>query len=224
MKVSNTSAIIVLLVIGLTFFGLFKVATLPVKNSSRYTPVAKEVCSVNADSLVSLINQERASLGKPTLITDSLLVASSKTKLDDMIAHTYYGHNLLDGRSWDVYYKAQGIQASGSENIGSSDISPEKSWLEFKNSPSHYASFIDSSYTRIGVSAQCVDLTLTQVTGPSENSNLIGQKVSDLTVVHLARPEPVMSSYSQCVTVCNDNSCSSSSGSGTCSWHRGIRY
>ena len=148
-------------------------------------------CTVNAAALLTHIQDERAKLGAPILTSDNLLAQSSREKLDDMIANKYYGHDLTDGSAFSTLIRDKGIKASISEDLGSSDNNADQSWDEFKNSPEHYKSLTDPTYTRIGISTQCTDYMMEKSTGPTDNSSMVGQKITDLTVIHLAGPEPV---------------------------------
>lgn len=196
-------------------------------NSRPHTPVpmapvaaAAPVCSPDATKLTDLINQERIRIGSPVLITEHSLVSSATNKLNDEVSNKYYGHNLLDGSSWSTFARTQGVKAVASEDLDENALNPTDDWSAFKNSPAHYASLTDPQYSRIGVAEQCTDFTLQTGTGPGDNSSLVGTSIKELTVIHLAGPEPVVqSNYGG--TRCADGSISSSTGSGTCSWHGG---
>ena len=161
------------------------------KNTSNAQPNQNTACTVNANTLLTLINSERAKIGSPALVVDPQLSISSRNKLDNMVLQKYYGHNQIDGSSWSVYAQNQGVKASISEDINVNALSSETLWSSYKNSPSHYQSLTNPSFTRVGVATQCTNFILEKSTGPSDNSNLIGKNISDLTVVHLASPEPI---------------------------------
>lgn len=186
------------------------------------------VCQVNAEKLLGYVQAERSKLGVPLFAVEPKLVTASQDKLNLMIEQKYFAHHLPDNRPWSVFIRAQGIRAGISEDIGSSDLTPEQSWEEFKKSPDHYASLTSSEYTRVGAAAQCTDYTVEKAVDEGGDT-LVGQKITDLTIISLAGNEPVApaaqtTSQGCPVTTCNDGSCSSSTGRGTCSWHGGVAH
>lgn len=148
-------------------------------------------CSVDAAQFLGYINAERAKLGAPQLVTDSKLAVSSHNKLQDMVSGHYYGHNLLDGSSTFAFLSQQGVHESWSEDLDLNGMTPLSDWTTLKNSPPHYASLTNPLYTRVGIDTQCVAFTIEHGTGPDDNSKLVGSSAKELTVIHLAAPEPV---------------------------------
>lgn len=148
-----------------------------------------QACLLSASKLLEYINTERAKLGVTTLTTDSVLVSASKLKADDMESKKYFSHKFPDGNKWDKHVRELGVKASIAENIGSNDHTPENSWEEFKESDEHYKSIIDPQYTRIGIATKCTDYTQEIAIEPGDQQ-YTGEKITDLTVITLAAPEP----------------------------------
>lgn len=209
------------LILLLGGFLFYSATSNPQTIASRESDVQIPVCKIDTQALLNAINVERISLGRQELAVDSSLQLSATNKLDDMYSKNYYGHNLPDGRSWDVFYKAQGIKAVGAENENIGGMSEAEVWKSFKGSPSHYSSLTDTKFSRVGIASKCQDITPALDTA-NPSSGTVGTTYPSLTVVHLAGIEPV--AYDSCVTMCVDDWCSPSSGSGTCSHHRGIKY
>jgi uncharacterized protein YkwD len=165
-------------------------ATLTHTTQSKPAPVASvESCNPDASQLLSLVNQERSKLGAPILTIDPALAASAKNKLNDEVTNQYYGHNKIDGSSTVSFIRAVGVNAAWGEDLDDNALNPTEDWTALKNSPAHYASLTNPTFTRIGIAEQCVDYVLRTGTGPDDNSNLVGQTIKELTVVHLAAPE-----------------------------------
>lgn len=175
------------LAVILALFGAFGVALANTAETPQQQP-ATPVCSVDASKLLEQINAERQNLGAPALLIEQKLSTSARQKLDDMVSKKYYSHTQI-GASYVDLIRTQGIHAAIAENLGSDDVTPENSWVEFKNSPSHYKSMIDPKYTRVGIAAQCTDFVLEHQTDAID-ATMVGQEVRDLTVVHLAGDEP----------------------------------
>jgi len=150
------------------------------------------VCTPNASELLGYINQERAKLGAPQLTIDTALAVSSQNKLQDMVNGHYYGHLLLDGSEPWVFIRNQGVKALVGEDIDINALSPALDWQAFKNSPAHYKSLTNARFTRVGISTECIAYPIEHSTGPDDNSKLVGTTSKELTVVHLAAPEPVV--------------------------------
>lgn len=160
-----------------------------------YKPVSSSVpvkqCSPDAKALVSKINTERSRLGEAPLELDRSLVAAANQKVTNMIEYQYYGHNFPDG-STDTFkfVRGYGVNAAVSEDLDFNALNPTEDWGAFKNSPPHYESLTNATYTRIGAVEECVNYTVKHATGPDDNTNLIGTQAKELTVVYVAGDEP----------------------------------
>jgi len=146
-------------------------------------------CSIHAGKLLGYINKERESLGAPKLRIDSVLASGARYKFDHMVKYKYFSHEMVRGEDWTKAIRDKGVHASLVENLGSNDLTPELSWKEFKNSPSHYGSLIDPQYERVGISAKCISYTIKHAATKGDKQ-YIGDKVSDVTVIMLAGKEP----------------------------------
>lgn len=167
------------------------VAIYRVANPQKSVNVAAiPTCQPDTSQLLSFINQERAKIGSPQLTVDSALATSAHNKLNDEVMGQYFGHKLLDGSSPHSFITAQGVNAAWSEDISSNALNPTVDWASFKGSPTHYASLTDPQYTRVGIAELCSNYKIAKETDATEDIP-IGTQVSELTVVHLAAPEPV---------------------------------
>jgi hypothetical protein len=107
-----------------------------------------------------------------------------------MVSQQYFGHNRLDGSSWGTLVDRSKVSSAISEDIEMGDLTSAGQWEAFKNSPNHYRSLTDPKYTRVGISSNCVQLTVLHSTGPESDPSIENTTTSDVTVVHLAAPEP----------------------------------
>jgi hypothetical protein len=167
-------------------------------------------CNVDAGQLLTLINGQRSKLGAPILTIDPALATSSKAKFDDMVANQYFGHDRIDGTPWYSLLDRTKVSGKASEDIEMGDLSPTKQWESFRKSPNHYKSLTNPAYTRVGISTSCVDVHILHETGPDIEGGIEGKDTTDITVVHLAAPEPtsqpvVKSYYQQQHTSCIPN-------------------
>lgn len=192
-----------LLVIGAAMAGTPKAAPIP---PVAKPAIAKPTCTPDASQLLDLINQERIKLGAPMLVVDPALAESARAKLNDEVNSQYYGHNLLNGDAASTLIRAQGVNAAWGEDLDENALNPVQDWKAFKNSPAHYASLTNPAYTRVGIAEKCVNFVLKAGTGPDDNSNLVGSKIKELTVVHLAAPEPAAVAQERPVTTYCSNS------------------
>lgn len=177
------------LLVGLVVFA-FATSPTPIHSAVSLSQSSAPVCSPDASALLGLINQERAKLGAPQLVIDPALATSASNKLNDEITNEYYGHSLVDGSNDVSILRAQGINAASSEDLDANALNPAMDWKSFKNSPAHYSSLTNAQYTRVGIANQCVDFTLSKETDSVENVP-VGTRIKELTVVHLAGPEPI---------------------------------
>lgn len=202
------------------------------RTSGSAAPVASAseqvVCAPDSKTLLTTINTERKLKGAPELVVDEALTKSSQDKLQDMITNHYYGHDHVDGNSEFDIVRSNGVRAQASSDILINGMDAGRAWTTFKDSPAHYASLTNPTYTRVGITEKCVSVSIDKVTGPSDNSAVLHTTAQEFTVIYLAAPEPVVQAPAyqapQGGAVCRDGSRSYSTGSGTCSWHGGVSY
>ncbi|MDR7868545.1 MAG: CAP domain-containing protein [Sporomusaceae bacterium] len=101
--------------------------------------------------MVSLVNQERTSLGLQPLQVDARLVKVARMKSTDMIKNSYFGHTSpVYGSPYDMM-KAQGITyREAGENLSGAG-SVEKAHTGLMNSTGHRANILNPSFTRLGI-------------------------------------------------------------------------
>ncbi len=107
---------------------------------------------VVSTDIVSLLNQQRKSLGLNPLIEDSQLNRAAGLKAQDMIEQDYFGHRSPNGiPAWHF------IQASGyeyevaGENLAIGFLDSSEVHKAWNNSPLHKQNLLDSRFKQIGV-------------------------------------------------------------------------
>ena len=139
-------------------------------------PLVSGQASVESD-FTSLVNAERATLGKSTLTVDSHLSTAAYLHSKDMAELGYFNHTSLDGRTFDQRIVTAGYTnfSSLAENIAYASGSPDaaKVYGMWKNSPGHYANmmgdFTDAGlgvYTKNGVTYYTLDLGKSRAATP----------------------------------------------------------
>ena len=115
-------------------------------------------------TLVSLINEGRASQNLPALSVNSLLTAAARGHSQDMACQDYFSHTGLDGSTAATRVLAAGYSYSWvGENIfgGSGSYnSPEQAYLYWATSQAHYDNMMNSNFSEIGIGyVYCADST-----------------------------------------------------------------
>src|SRR4051812_2309294 len=83
-----------LLLVVLMLLGINITQNVAAANSWQVLGIAT---SINADTVMSLSNQERINNGLPVLGYNSQLAAAAQAKAQDMFAKDYWAHNAPDG-------------------------------------------------------------------------------------------------------------------------------
>jgi uncharacterized protein YkwD len=109
-------------------------------------PAASAKSSGNLQTdFLSLVNAERASLGKTSLSTNNQLESAAYLHSKDMGDNNYFDHTSLDGTTFSQRITNAGYQwRSAAENIAMAYGAPDatKVYDMWKNSPGHYANLI----------------------------------------------------------------------------------
>jgi uncharacterized protein YkwD len=108
---------------------------------------------------LSLVNAERASLGKAPLIANSQLKNAAYLHSKDMGDNDYFSHTSLDGRTFSQRITAAGYNyVSAAENIAMAGGAPGASTVYnmWKNSSGHYANMI-GNYAEAGLGVYSIN-------------------------------------------------------------------
>src|SRR3989338_3214037 len=120
------------------------------------------------DDFLALINNERASLGRPPLSLQNQLTNAATLNSQDMIDQDYFSHTSQDGRTF-----VQRIENAGytnymtlAENIGYHSGNPNAStvFAMWKNSSGHYSNMISNLFTEMGLGVAAGDYNGFQAT------------------------------------------------------------
>lgn len=153
MKKVVISAIIAVIISTVLLYGIYNSLSGKQETDVKaYVPPKSEpVTHLDADTLLSLVNAERAKTGVAPLVSDPRLVATAQGRVDDMVARKYFSHNdPITGESL-VKIKASNPEcAVASENIDEGTTNQEfvDEWM---NSKPHHDAMLDAKYTLTGV-------------------------------------------------------------------------
>ncbi len=117
-------------------------------------PVTSNSSSVDAieAAVVELTNVERTKAGLQPLKTDAPLMASARTKSQDMKDKNYFSHTSPTYGSPFDQMKSLGISyKSAGENIAKGQRTAEEVVTAWMNSEGHRANILNPDYTHIGV-------------------------------------------------------------------------
>ena len=124
-------------------------------------PTATQVtCSFSSsasyeNTLVALINQERANQGAGALTVSSQLTAATRQHSRDMACNDFFSHTGSDGSSpFDRMAWSGFSYSTAAENIyaGSGSFnSPQQAFTGWMNSPGHRTNMLNPVYTHVGV-------------------------------------------------------------------------
>jgi len=107
------------------------------------------------DDFLTLINSERANLGKGALVLNSDLSEAAYLHAKDMAENNYFSHTSQDGTSFSTRIKNAGYQGyyALGENIAYHSGSPnaDKVFGMWKNSPGHYSNMVSSNFVEMGL-------------------------------------------------------------------------
>ncbi len=102
------------------------------------------------DTLLALINEERAKHGLQAYVLDDAVDAASEIRIMELEA--VFSHNRNSGKRFSTILDELGIYfTSASETIAAGQTTPEhvlQAWME---SPRHCSRLLSSEYTKIGV-------------------------------------------------------------------------
>lgn len=118
-----------------------------------------------AQQVVDLVNQERASAGCGALAVDSRLTSAAQGHASDMAERDYFSHESPEGTTFVDRANAAGYPSPGGENIAKGQTSAAQVMDDWMNSSSHRANILNCDFTTIGVGVDENDWTWVQVFG-----------------------------------------------------------
>ncbi len=102
-------------------------------------------------TLLTLINQERANQGLAALNWQSQLAAAARLHSTDMACNNFFSHTGSNGSTFDQRIRAQGYSFSyAAENLAAGG-SPQDAFNGWMNSPGHRANMLSPNLQEIGV-------------------------------------------------------------------------
>ena len=111
--------------------------------------------AVQANTLFSDVNAERAKHGLPALVRDATLDHFAYAKAVEMAARGYFGHTDPDGITFADRIRTWKFNVFAAENIAF-DRDEHRAHTAFVNSPPHMANLMDTNPRRIGVAVVTV--------------------------------------------------------------------
>lgn len=103
------------------------------------------------DTLLTLINNERAKHGLAPYMLDVTVDAASEARVAEV--KSYFAHTRNGGESFATVLNEYGVSfTSASEVLAAGQTSPEFVLTDWLNSPGHSGRILSSKYTRVGVS------------------------------------------------------------------------
>ncbi|MBM9503901.1 CAP domain-containing protein [Actinacidiphila acididurans] len=134
--------------------------TVPVRTTAPVTPYTQapttrpaatdDVTAARA-TILSLVNQQRATAGCGPLTADSALNELAQNFSEDMAARGFFDHTDPDGNTpWDRAKKL-GITGLGGENIARGQADAQAVMDAWMNSPGHRANILNCDFKTLGV-------------------------------------------------------------------------
>jgi uncharacterized protein YkwD len=105
------------------------------------------------DQVITLVNNERAKAGLPSLTKNDQLTQSAQKYSEYMGAENFFSHTGPDGSTFITRNKAAGYTSYRwlGENIAAGQRSPEEVMRDWMNSPGHKANILSTNAKEIGV-------------------------------------------------------------------------
>ena len=107
--------------------------------------------AIDRETILNAINAERAVAGAQALVLDNTLNHVSQLHSEDMRDRDYFSHTTLGtGESPGDRAQKEGFNDPVGENIAISS-SADQAHVQFRNSPGHYANYMNGTYQRLGL-------------------------------------------------------------------------
>lgn len=145
----------------------------------------KNSCTLDANKLVSLINQARQQRGIAPLTVSQPLTEAAQAWLNLMIKDRFYGHVTLGGEQDNQFlasYFAGDYQTG--QMIDDNACNDQGFFNDYMNSPDHKTTMLDPEYTQIGISEKDRVDEETVGTGSGYTDNGVTEFTPNLNVVY----------------------------------------
>lgn len=138
-----------LLLVVMTLLGINITQNIASANSWQVLGIAT---NVNADSVMSLSNQERINNGLSVLGYNPQLASAAQAKAQDMFAKDYWAHNAPDGTTpWTFITNAGYAYITAGENLAKDFDTSAGVVAGWMNSTGHRANILNGAFTETGV-------------------------------------------------------------------------
>jgi uncharacterized protein YkwD len=107
--------------------------------------------SPTAQSIVNLINEQRAARGLPPLAVNPLLVGAAQSHANDLANNSAYGHTGSDGSSVRTRVRRTGYQYDWIGENWIHTTSPERAFAWWMSDPPHAQNILNANYSEIGI-------------------------------------------------------------------------
>jgi uncharacterized protein YkwD len=108
--------------------------------------------ALSQQEILTLVNQDRAAHGLPTLTLNPTLNLAALAKAEDMLSNNYFAHTSPSGATPWYWFKTMGYNYTfAGENLAEGYSDPadlEKSWM---SSPTHRANILSPNYSEVGL-------------------------------------------------------------------------
>lgn len=150
-------------------FSSEKIVEPVVASESTPTPVVEEKPvedPLNAQTILELVNEERAKVGAKPLEMDERLNQSAQAKCEDMQTNDYFSHEDKQGNSPFMLISKYfpDYDKLGENLIYGAGESSEKFLSRWMNSPEHKKNIVDGDFSLTGVSVCTIDPNWTRYT------------------------------------------------------------
>lgn len=117
-----------------------------------YFPNSLFFAAVNRSTLISLTNQQRASMGLGTLRENSKLNSAASMKAQDMLQNGYFAHTSPSGKGLAYWVSAVGYSYKyAGENLAMDFLDSSEVFNSWMASSSHRANIVNPNYQDIGM-------------------------------------------------------------------------
>jgi uncharacterized protein YkwD len=114
--------------------------------AAQYSPDSEEC------AFLTLINNFRASKGRPALTLIATLGAAAEHHSIDMATNNYFSHTLSDGTTWSQNITDHGYtHATRAENIAAGNAGAQATFNQWKKSKTHKKNMLSAKFAAIGI-------------------------------------------------------------------------
>lgn len=116
-----------------------------------YPSIARMTADINSE-IITLTNKSRVENNLPALSLNFVLVASAKTKAEDMLKNDYFAHQSPNGyMPWQWIDRNQYAYIFAGENLAMNFSSALSAHRALMQSPSHRKNILNTKYQDIGI-------------------------------------------------------------------------